>query len=1287
MDQFFNLVELLKYRGEKQAEQTAYIFLEDGENECSRLTYGKLLQEAQIIAAYLQASGLVGERALLLYPPGLDYITAFLGCVMASVTAVPAYPPRPNQNLRRLQAIVSDARAQAILSTVSLSEKIKGKLDREEDSGNLLYITTDAIPLDQTHSWKEPEIDEESLVFLQYTSGSTGQPKGVMVSHRNLLHNQQIIQQGFDHTAGQSSVVGWLPLFHDMGLIGNVLQPLYVGIPCVLMSPVAFLQKPIRWLQAISRYRATTSGGPNSAYEICVRRITEEQKRTLDLSCWQRAFNGAEPVRAETLKRFAAAFADCGFRSEAFYPCYGMAETTLMVSGGRSHRPPLLQDVDSAALEQNQLVSAKAGAEAIRTLVSCGQPLTGMSVVIVNPETLCRCRMEEVGEIWVTGASVTQGYWNQPEATAAAYAGFLQDTGEGPFLRTGDLGCLQGEELFITGRLKDLIVIRGRNHYPQDIELSVAQAHPALRPNENAVFAIEEGEEEKLIVVQEVERTCRRQLQVDEVVGAIRRQISQEHQLQVHAISLISPGSLPKTSSGKVQRHACRQAYLTKSLKEIASWQLPLTETVASFPIVSAESRQRADAAIAWLRDYGSKRINSRLIDERRCIPPYVVLDLGNRGLLGMQIGENHGGLALNNTDTLRVMQQLAAIDLTLASFLGVNNALGTRPILNYGQQALQDELLPLIASGRELAAYAMTEPGAGSHPQAITSTATPDGKGGWKLRGEKHWIGSGSWAGTINVFAQLLDEKGRRRGITGFLVRQGTQGLEQGPELLTMGMRGMVQNRLYLNDVPVGITDLLGQQGAGMEVAQDAMMYGRLGLGAIAVGGMKRCAQLMLRYASRRSVATGKLLDNPVTMMRLNQLSASITAVEALVSSLAQLLDRGVALPEEAYIACKTSGPEFLWQATDGLMQLLGGRGYIETNIAPQLLRDARLLRIFEGPTEALHLFLGSRVINQPQPLEQFLAEQLKAPSVVEELRKAVQQLQEFASSPQAPFPDKTASMRWAYSVAGELATLAVLQGAIDGVKSRPASWERSLNWLKWRFDIRLQEALALRLQPWRMTNASGMAAEIASYADTIGDLDQTLAGEEVQLDELLRLDSHAEQRETLRPELNVPVTQLKSFTDQSHVSSIQEWIVNWISKNLKVPSASILASQSFSEYGMDSIMAVEFAQDLASWLKCPVEPTVVWNYSTIGILAQYLAESSMSQQMANAPQSPGGPSGFPDESSDLGTQFISSKNSDLPSAEEEIASLLATELLQVKQSIKNVKHKIKRAIRHPHI
>ncbi|MEM6404379.1 MAG: acyl-CoA dehydrogenase family protein, partial [Cyanobacteria bacterium P01_D01_bin.116] len=348
-------------------------------------------------------------------------------------------------------------------------------------------------------------------------------------------------------------------------------------------------------------------------------------------------------------------------------------------------------------------------------------------------------------------------------------------------------------------------------------------------------------------------------------------------------------------------------------------------------------SKSRADNLIEWLRSYAGERINSRLIDERRCIPPYIVLDFGNRGLLGMQVPPEYGGIGLNNRDTLRIFEQLAAIDLTLASFVGVHHALGTRPILNYASESVRQELLPLIATGRELAGFAITEAVAGSNPRAIATTALPDSQG-WRLNGQKSWIGHGSWAGTINVFAQMLDANHQPIGISGFVVRQGTFGLRQGPEALTMGMRGMVQNSIYLEDVPVTASNLLGEQGSGIEVAQDAMMFGRLGLGVMSLGAMKRCAQLMLRYSQRRLISTGRLLDNSVTLVRLNNLTLAITALETLVFTIADLLDRGEYIPEEAYTACKTSGPEFLGEAADQLVQLLGGRGYIETNIAPQI-------------------------------------------------------------------------------------------------------------------------------------------------------------------------------------------------------------------------------------------------------------------------------------------------------------------------------------------------------------
>ncbi|MEO0935837.1 MAG: acyl-CoA dehydrogenase family protein, partial [Cyanobacteria bacterium J06641_2] len=388
------------------------------------------------------------------------------------------------------------------------------------------------------------------------------------------------------------------------------------------------------------------------------------------------------------------------------------------------------------------------------------------------------------------------------------------------------------------------------------------------------------------------------------------------------------------------------------------------------------------------------------LQNPRRSIPPHIVLDFGNRGLLGMQVPREYGGLGLNNYDTMRVLQQLGAIDPTLSLFVGLNNILGIRPILRYGSRALKDELLPILATGRELAAFAITEPAAGSNPQGMTSQAIPDGDE-WRLNGTKIWSGSAAWAGVTNVFVRHQNPDGSWQGISGFAVRKGT-GLRQGKEALTMGMRGMVQNTVYLNDVSVSAEQMLGQPGAGMQVAQDAMMYGRLAIAAASVGGMKRCTQLMLRYSSRRSVSTGKLLENPFVLKRLSEITAAITATENLVSQVAQRLDAGETIPPEIYTACKTAAPEFYWQAADSLVQVLGGRGYIETNIAPQILRDARILRIFEGPTETLNMFLGSRAIHESGSLISFISESLQAPEIAEKLQTAASQIYE-KTSPRA--------------------------------------------------------------------------------------------------------------------------------------------------------------------------------------------------------------------------------------------------------------------------------------------
>jgi acyl-CoA synthetase (AMP-forming)/AMP-acid ligase II len=564
---YSSLVHLLMARANQQPNQIAYTFLLDGEERSISVSYGELDRRARELGALLQGLKLTGERAILMYPSGLEFIIAFLGCLYAGVIAVPAYPPRKNQSLERLQAIVSDCQAKEVLTTTAIKNSLETSISHYPELVPFNWLATDNLPIPFGSLANFPEVGLDTLAFLQYTSGSTGAAKGVMVSHGNLLHNQEMLRQAWQNTE-RSVYVSWLPLFHDMGLIGAVLQALYVGFPCVLLSPLDFLQKPARWLQAISHYGATISGSPNFAYDLCTHKVTPEQMENLDLRNWQVAFNGAEPVQAETIKAFSKKFASCGFREEVFYPCYGMAEATLFISGGQKERLPLLKTVDAEALADNEVLPATG--RATKTLVGCGRAWGDQIVWIVDPDTFQVCPAGQVGEIWVSGASVARGYWNHAEKTAETFHARIALTGEGPFLRTGDLGMIdEWGELFIMGRLKDTLVIRGRNHYPQDIEHTVERSHPALRAGCGAAFTLEIEREEKLVIVQEVERTQIRKLNPDQVMANIREAIATRHGLQVYAIELIKPCSLPKTSSGKVQRSRCRAKFIEGTLERL----------------------------------------------------------------------------------------------------------------------------------------------------------------------------------------------------------------------------------------------------------------------------------------------------------------------------------------------------------------------------------------------------------------------------------------------------------------------------------------------------------------------------------------------------------------------------------------------------------------------------------------------------------------------------------------------------------------------------------------------
>jgi acyl-CoA synthetase (AMP-forming)/AMP-acid ligase II len=596
-----DVVAAVRGRSQETPDDLVYTFLVDGTDEGDRITFAELDLRARAVAAVIAQRVGRGERALLVFPPSLDFAVAFLGCLYAGVVAVPAYPPEPARlarTLPRLVGIVRDARPRLLITCNALLPFREMLASSAPELVAIDWLASDQIGSTESSAWTDPGIRDETIAFLQYSSGSTGEPRGVIVSHGNLAANARGMRIALRQTT-ESVATCWLPSTHDMGLIDGLLQPLFVGFRTYVFSPMAFLQQPLRWLRAITKYRVTHTGGPNFAYDLCVRKASDEDRATLDLSSWECAYNGAEPVRPATLDRFADTFAPCGFRRTSFFPCYGLAEATLAVSGGfvGEHAAAGARLV-AADLERNRAVDATDTDGSAREVASCGSLMAGASVAIVDPATAGRLGDSEVGEIWVKGAIVARGYWNRPDDADHTFDARIGE--DGPYLRTGDLGFMRAGALYVTGRCKDLIIIRGRNLYPSDIEATIERTHRRIRPGCSAAFAVDVQGEERLVVVLELERRQlvdrramgagqasgerragpdRRQspdpgfepdagsLDMDELKKLLRRVVAESFDLQLHDIVPVEAGTVPKTSSGKIQRRASRAAYVAGALQ------------------------------------------------------------------------------------------------------------------------------------------------------------------------------------------------------------------------------------------------------------------------------------------------------------------------------------------------------------------------------------------------------------------------------------------------------------------------------------------------------------------------------------------------------------------------------------------------------------------------------------------------------------------------------------------------------------------------------------------------
>lgn len=570
------LIDVIRWRAIHEADGLAYLHLKNGLTVDRQLTYAELDHRARRVAGWLQQYAQPGDRALLLYARGLDVVIAFWGCLYAGVIAVPAPPPdpvSPKRSIPRLTSIIHDSGAGLVLSTADGIGAVRALSTDLGLGDNVQFVDSAALSSEWADRWTSRFYPSEDLAFLQYTSGSTSDPKGVMVSHGNLVSHCKALHAAA-RSKGESRSLTWLPYFHDYGLIHGVVAPVFAGHPSYLMPPLLFLKQPIRWLEAITAHRITHSGAPNFAYEYCMRSIEPSQRTSLNLGSWEIASCGAEPIRASTMAGFVEAYRPYGFRAEAFSPAYGMAECTLLISLKAPGTMPAIAKLDAAALEEGRVAHPTSAEAPVRPVVGCGIPIGDMSIKIVAVDGTGCCAPDAVGEIWLSSQSVAQGYWNRPDETEQVFHARLPGTGEGPFLRTGDLGFLTDGQLYITGRQKDLIIVRGRNHYPHDIELTVEGSDSALRPGGGAAFSVDGQTGEQVVVVQEIDRHAK-DYQIEDVCARIRQQVAEQHELHVAEIVLIKAGSLPKTSSGKVQRGACRQAYLTKTLSVIGISRAP----------------------------------------------------------------------------------------------------------------------------------------------------------------------------------------------------------------------------------------------------------------------------------------------------------------------------------------------------------------------------------------------------------------------------------------------------------------------------------------------------------------------------------------------------------------------------------------------------------------------------------------------------------------------------------------------------------------------------------------